>query len=100
MRNEPAAPAATPYDVESDANLPTLSARTRVIVGLVGILVLAGSVLTLGFFLFALLVIFVVPVSPFVVFAFGGIVAAACFAMKRFVLHARAAEQATRSNSP
>jgi hypothetical protein len=44
----------------------------------------------LSFSLFVLLVLFAVPVSPFIACAFGGIVVAACFAMRRFVSHAKA----------
>ena len=57
MSNSVMNPETTPYDVETDVNLPALSLWTRVIAGFVGVLVLLGSAMTLGFFLFALLVI-------------------------------------------
>lgn len=53
--------------------------------------VLGFVTIALVFGLFVLLVLFAIPVSPFIVCALGGIVVAACFAMRRFVLYARAA---------
>lgn len=68
--------------------------------GLATVRVLGLVAVAVAFALFALLVLFAVPVSPFIVCAFVGIATAACFAMKQFALDARAAEQATRSNNP
>lgn len=43
--------------------------------------------LALAFGVFVMLVLFMVPVSPLIVVAFGVVVAAACFATRRFVFH-------------
>lgn len=54
--------------------------------------VLGFVCVALAFGLFVLLVLFAVPVSPFILCAFGGIVAVAFFVVRRFVSHARAAQ--------